>query len=480
MSLTPQQWLNRPGMFRCILVEADYLEGGQLKTLYLSNYAYRSSPTDNAPNRVYKNWINKSSTLTFAQRMSVVLYGYTQTSTGAIEVFLHPSIEQLITDADFEGQALRVFVGSPSWSRDDFIPKFVGQGKSFDPVDNKRARITFTDKSQSLKKGVLTSLIATGSNAGDFKPKCLGQCFNIEPKLLNEVTNTYSVNDGPIEAVTAVREGGFVISPTSYSVDINNGTVTINKNVTGRITMDVQGHKESGIYLTTAEQIINYLLSIAGQSASVDTNILPSYLLGVYVREQRDIDSIIDETCLSVGGNWTYDELSQFRLMHYNGTGTVSKTIKRGQIEHGSLRIKTRLPAVKQLSVHYQRNWTEQTEGLATSITENNPELAALYRNQYSSTTDTQTVANPSAAASLELNTLIVTKADADTELARRLALKQNPKAIFEAKTILKTHTEGETASVHYSRYFNPARDAVLVGQVHRINEATDIIEVLA
>jgi len=480
MSLTKIQWLKRPGLFRCILVEADYLEAGELKTLHLSNYPFRAKPTDVKANQVYHNWLNVGSTLTFSQRMSVVLFGETTTSTSAIEFFLHEKVEALITSADFSGQKIRVLIGAPKWSRDLFIEKFVGVSKNIDPVDDNRARLLFSDFSKSLTKPVLTNAITSVENNDVFKPRCFGQCFNIEPVLTNAISRTYQINDGAIESVTQVRESGFVISPVNYTVNKSVGTITINKNVTGRLTLDCQGHVENGVYLKTAEQIINHLLFIAGQSAAVDSLVLPSYTLGLYQQKQRNIDECIDEVCQSVGANWYFDALSQFRLQHYVGITPVTDFITAGQIKNGSLRIKDRLPAISKLTLAFQKNYTPQGDGLAAVITENNPELAALYQKDNSVSSGTNTVVNSSAAEELIIPTLIANLADVQTELVRRLPLLKHPRTIYSMETTIKKHNQGSTVNVTYPRYFGGSKDAVVVGQIHRLNNPTDIMEVLA
>lgn len=480
MALTQAQWLKRPGLFRCILVEADYLEGGQLKTLHLSNYPFRAKPTDSKANQVYYNWLNVSSAFTFSQRMSVALFGETATSLSAIEFFLHAKIETLITEADFSGQQIRVFIGAPKWSRDLFIEKFVGVSKNIDPVDDSRARITFSDFSKSLTKPTLTNTITSADNNDAFKPRAFGQCFNIEPVLTDKVTRTYQINDGPIQAVTEVRESGFIINPVNYTVNTGDGTITINKNITGRLTLDCEGHVEDSVYLQTAEQIINHLLLIAGQSAAFDSGVLPSYTLGLYIRKQRNVDECIDEVCISVGGNWYFDALSQFRLQHYVGITAVTDFITAGQIKSSSLRIKERLPAISKLTLGYQKNYTPQADGLAASITENNPELATLYQNESSVISGTNTVVNLSAAKELILSTLIANFVDVQTELARRLPLIDSPSTIYSMETTIKKHTQGSTINASYPRYFSGGKNSVVVGQVHRLNNPTDILEILA
>ncbi|WP_085299248.1 hypothetical protein [Cognaticolwellia mytili] len=482
MSLTPEQtkWLSNKSNFRCILVEVNYLLAGVIKTLYLSNHAFRSEPTDALPNKAYKNWLNASSTISFSQRMSVALFGKTQTGTSAIEFFLHPSIEHLITDADFNGQPIKVLIGDPTWPREKFITKFLCQGKIIEPVDDVRARITFVDMSESLKKGALSTVVTAGPSKGEFKSRALGQCFNVEPLLIDAITRTYQVNDGEHQAITAVRENGFVIAPSNYTLSLITGTLIINKNVTGRITVDIQGAKHNGTYITTAEQMINYLLNLLGIAPSIDSNVLPTYTLGLYIKSQRDVISCIDEICKSVGANWYFDELGRFRLQLYTGKKAPTNSIKPGHIKAGSMRVKKRLPAVKKISLGYQRNWTEQTDGIAAAITESNPELANLYRKKESLLPGTNVVANAAAAVDITLSTLIVNAIDAQTELTRRLALSKDARTIYSFETPLKKHNQGETSTVKYSRYFANGKDAVLVGHVHKINNVADVVEVLA
>jgi len=478
--MTPEQWLKRPDQYRVILVEANYVFNNEVKTLYLSSHAFTSKPSDTIANKPYKNWLNSASTLSFAQRMSTALRGKSTTGTSAIELFLHPEIEHLVTQADFTKQTIKVFIGDPLWARDDFIEKFSGLAKSFDPVSENRAKIVFSDYNDILAEPLLNATIASGANKDAFVPRCFGQCFNVEPVLINNITNTYAINDGAIHAVTQVRESGFIINSQNYTVDTASGTITITQAVTGRLTLDCKGHVENGVHLTSAEQIINYLLSIKGLASAIDSSVLPSYILGLYVREQKNINNCIDELCQSTGGNWYFDALSQFRLQQYSGIGTPTAAVGSGQIKSDSLTIKTRIAALKKLTLGYQKNYTPQGDSLAASITENSPELAALFKNNELLVSDNNTVANISAAIELSSSTLIVNLADAQTELARRLALRQIPKTIYTMETTIKKHALASTVTVTYPRYLSAGNNAVIVGQVHKLNNSTDTLEVLA
>ncbi|WDE07295.1 hypothetical protein SG34_010600 [Thalassomonas viridans] len=476
MSLTTkqQQWHAQPGKKICLLVEANYLLAGELQTLYISNYGFRSLPSDSKPNQPYRPWLNAKALISFSQRMAEALYGQSEIGVSAIEFFLHPDIEPLINQADFAHQAIKLLIGDPTWALDEFIPWITAKSDNLSPVDNNRVRLKFTDRAQVLVTPVLTNTYTTGDSQGQFKPRCFGQCFNVEPVLINSVTNTYQFNDGQLEEVTNVRENGYPV--TTYDADLAAGTITFTTRPTGRITADVKGHVENGVYLDTAELIINYLLSLAGESVSVDSGVLPGYLLGRYVRDQLDITDLIDEIAVSVGAYWLYDAREQFRLLRYAGVGVSTGQVTPGQIKANGLTIKNRFAAVKNYSLGYARNWTEQTEGLAAALT---PEQALAYSQKEQKVTGTNTLINPSAGVEVELSTLLVNKADAEAELNRRLALRANPRTLYQLSTTQKHIELGVTKTLTYPRYLSTGQDGIIVGHVAQLNSPFDVIEVL-
>ena len=466
-----QQWLDTPGLFRMVLVEADYLQDDQLKTLYLSNAPYRSAGTDNPAYMPFDDWI--ISDLEFSRRMTQALIGRTTASIAGIELQLTPEVELLLTGANFAGQQIRVLIGDKSWLKSDFLTLVTGLSNGIDALGVDRARISFRDKSAALERPVATNVFVTGHSAGKLKPVCLGRCFNVSPVLLDANTKTYQVHDGPISAITQVRENGVSIG---YNADLAAGTFTLANAASGRITADVDGAKINGQWLKTAIDFAKYLTGETTISGD-----LPDYLLGLYVSDNKSVIRALDDVVSSVGGGWHYNRQGRLVIHRFDGVGSSSALVTADDIEFSSLVLKIRLPPLRSISLGYRKNWTIQADGLAGVVTEQNPLLALQSSESESKAVATNDVlTNYPAAASIEVSTLIVNAVDAATEVNRRVVLSAEPHAIYEMQAFASplAFNLADSVTVTYPQYFVAGANALVVGIVDQPIDGTAILEV--
>lgn len=455
-------WLKTPGIDRCYIIEADYLLGGVLHTLRRSTHPYRSSHADTPALTPYLDTI-----LTlpeFDRELSELFIGTSRLGIGELTLFLDDELLELINTAVFGGNQIRMYCGDASWPLAQFGQILVGVIDQLDAVSYDTAKVTFKDRAAIFERLIQQTTISTGPNTGKPAPLCFGECFNISPVLLNPVTKQYQVHSGPVSAITAVRENG---QPIPFTANLANGTFTLQNNAQGRVTADVRGAVIAGSYLTTANQLIQHIITnIMGLSApSGDT--WPNYTLGIYIDKDLSVASVMDDIAASVGGAWCFNRLNQVTKTYFNGLHSATDELTQDDIEDETLLPVRRIAPAQSVTIGYKRNWTPQPDGLAGVIREQNPELATLYEKSESvAVAENNGIATQYPdAADIIASTLIVHYSDALTEASRRAAQASVPHSVYELSAFTAPFGMqlGQTITINYPQYFNGGKLALIV-----------------
>ena len=455
-------WLKTPGVDRCYIIEADYLLAGELHTLRRSTHPFRTAAADTPALTPYPDTI-----LTlpeFDREMSEAFIGTSRIAVGELELFLDDELLQLIETAVFGGQQLRMYCGDARWPLSQFGQILVAQIERVEASSYDTAQLTFKDRSALFNQNIQPNTIATGPNAGKPLPLCFGQCFNVSAVLIDPVTKKYQVHDGAVSAITAVRENGM---PISYTADVATGTFTLALNAKGRVTADVMGAVVDSVYLSTADQLIDYLVTdVMGLPAPVGA-VLPAYTLGLYIAKDKTVTAVLDDLAASVGAAWFFNRVNQVVKTHFNGLTAPVDVLSADDIEDDSLLPVRRIVPAKSVTLGYQRNWTPQADGLAGVIRETEPELATLYE-QTESLAVIETAGVSAAypdAADIIVSTLIALEADAQTEAQRRATIASVPRRVFELAAFAAPFAMqlGQTITVDYPQYFAYGQQAMIV-----------------
>lgn len=427
-----QNWLAQVGVFRCVLVELDYLDAGTVKTAYFSNAAFVSAGSDSPAHTAYDPFVLAG--LEFDRSLAEIFTGASSVRTSDVELVSLPATQWLVS-AKVAGQQIRVFLGDKAWPKAQFQQIITGVCDGVWP-EQERIRIQFRDAARQLQQPALTERYISGAAEGELTPLCLGRCYNIKPVLIDAANHVYQFNCVPSQAVTAVRFNGAVVDAAQYVIDLAAGTIAFNTYPIGEVTADVDGAVITGQWLQTAADFIQYLLSRL--SISADISGLPGYLLGLYLTDDTDADVLLDEICASVGGYWLFDRTGQFRARHFNGIPvTKSAQITDDQNLYGTRLLRRRITPLYSYTIGYARNW-QPLSSIAASIYENDPAEAK----RLATTEQTVTITSSSVEAeyadaeTVTASTLIVTKADAETEANRRMALAAVPRYVYETQQL--------------------------------------------
>lgn len=423
-------WLAAQGNFRCVLVELDYRDAGELITAHFSNAAFVSGATDTPAHTAYDPYIVGA--LKFERSLNEVFTGRSVSKTHDIELILQPDTLQLLTKAVY-GQAVRIYLGDKRWPKAAFQQIIAGICDGITPEQSK-IRIKFRDAADVLQTPLLTARYTDGAAAEQLIPLCLGRCFNIKPVLVDAATHRYQFNKVPSAAVTAVRFNGAVVPEANYTVDLTESTITFTVYPVGDVTMDVDGAVVGEVWLQTAADFIDYIASLRGHS--VECHDLPGYMLGFYITSDISVDKVLDDICSSIGAYWLFDRTGQFLVQPFNGLpADAAVEISSDQTVFGTTRIRRVINPLYSLTLGYKRNWTPLSN-IAAVVHETAPDIAKELAEAAKTTSMQQDVvlANYPQAESINVTTLIVQPADAIAETSRRLALAAVPHFVYELK----------------------------------------------
>ncbi|RZF83706.1 hypothetical protein EXT46_05280 [Pseudoalteromonas sp. CO325X] len=416
------QWLADPRHHRCILVELQYRDEGEIKTAHVANTPFRSGASDSPAHMPYDDVI--AGGLEIARSMSEVFSGRSSTQLSSLELYLNDDTRRF---KEVNALPVTIYMGDPTWAKSDFVTVFTGICEDV-TFSSSRVSISFAEKATSLDIPVLSEHFTNGPSKGRPKPLALGECFNVTPVLIDAVNHVYQFNSTPSQAVTAVRFNGDEVSSSDYSVDLSASTITFSVQPIGSVTADVKGVVD-GHYLATAADFISYLLGLRGESVLLGS--LASYTLGLYITDaEMTYSQALDEVAKSIGAYWYFNRLGQFTCASFRGfSGAPVDVLRDDQNIYDSRAPRARLNAVQRLSLSYGRNYTELSN-IAASVLDTNAELAQRLQLKARLATGE----NTNQGDRLTVDTLIAHESDANTELARRLALKTQAHYIYETE----------------------------------------------
>ena len=450
-----QAWLKSSSAIRVVLVEITGVGGAPSSSFFLSNRPYTSKASDSPANQVYDACI--SGGVTFSQSLDLS-GGSAQLSFGDIEIDNTPSTSANSGVRDgwlgylWANKPVTILIGDATWSRADFYPVFNGLIFDIDSKSRTTLNLILVDKLQKLNVPISDVSVSGSTSAAtnaQLIPLTLGECFNITPLVVNAPNLVYQVHNGAMQGLIEVRDNGVKI--TSYTEDLATGKFTLTANPAGTITCSVQGSTLGGTYSNSLGSIISYLLRNYGSGVTVldlDDTLLKRYdnvngiatSVGIYLSDRQNLLDVCQQLAFSVGAYLTtaMDEASgraKFRLVQLQADylGAADYSVTPSDIEFHSLQLNTKVDVEGSVKLAYCKNWTPQESGLANGITPQN--VAVLNKEWfYSTVSDSTTLTAYSLKAEPEQrDTYLITKAKADAESARLLALKKTPRYIYTA-----------------------------------------------
>ena len=448
---------------RCFLVEAHYLFNGEVQVLRKATHPYRTHANDSPSYTPYGDSIVAMGE--FERDMPEAFNGKSRYQQGEITLFLDDELMAIYRVANFSGQRVRILVGDPAAPLSQFhLLLSHGLGDAL-TVSGDQATLSFSDRAAILDTPLLTATVAA---TGELKPKRFGRCYNVEPVLLDAQQGQFVAHDGACQAIT-VKEAGMVISA---KVDTATGTFTLQNAVSGVLTCDVDGAVVDGVWLQSAEQIINHLLvDVLGLHPIANPGTLPDYLLGLDVSSDESIAQLLDKLVINAG--YYYNRHDQFTLYRLANPSQAVQMLTPDDIKADSFSQVERLLPVTSVSIGYQRNWTPLNT-VAGLIAETQPAQAARLKREYNyAQADNADVTQQFPQATpITRDTLIVKAEDAQTEAQYLADFYAVPRFVFSLERLGASFAWelGQVVSLDYPALF----DATKLVTVTRLTDVMD------
>lgn len=256
-----------------------------------------------------------------------------------------------------------------------------------------------------LNTNIQTNLYtsAAGDNEDKPKPLCYGECYNVPPPLVDAALYVYQVHDGPINAISAVRDDGNALTSIgdtggvdlrtrpapgagNYETDISRGEFRVGSVPGGQITADVQGDKTGSVYVNTTADIVKRIIVDKGGLIDPDELDGASFQdfdftgpIGYYIgMTPRTVLQCVQDIMNPVGW-FTVNRGNQFVIGNFVSPEDETPTGYVSDIQVSGLEDEDAEPPVKSVSVGYKKMWTTQVFS-ASALP---PATQELYSNEY-------------------------------------------------------------------------------------------------
>jgi len=437
-------WLLLDSSVRVILMEVWYKDGaGNSRTAYFSNYPYVSEPTDTPANTPYDDIISG------VPQIKTQLVG--SSNLGTVEILNVDGEYDDYLHYAFEGHELKIYIGDPSWSRNDFRLILSGIVESIEASGVNAIKFTVRDKKKLLdiplqRNRTSTPLYPETDNK--LIPIAIGTCFNVEPVLINHQNLTYAVHESSCQ-VTAVRDKGVPLTritsgnPTAGQyLDSLDGTFRLGGSPAGQITCDVNATVQSGgVPTSSASEIVKWLalrggitqVGIDQTNFSAFPNTAP---LGYYITDDIEVSSVIDNVLKSVGGYWRFNRLGVLQIFRLDlPDSAYSITLVPDDIQARGLSVGSVDQPRYEGSIGYKRNWKIQSkDSLAGSVSDQDKEIYSTKHLILSQSDLSILDMYPLAEADEIIESLFYNMADAEAELNRRMSITSSKRFTYKIR----------------------------------------------
>lgn len=457
-------WLASDYAVRCILVEANVQINGVESTLYFANRAYATQQFETPASTLYDAVLAGSVKITEKigiDSTNTLTYGDLELNNldGALDAYL---------GYVWTNRSVKVYVGDAGWLRSQFQLIFDGVIAGIDSRSRDRLNLKLRDKLQRLNSPVSEAKLGgTGPDKDRLLPLTFGEPHNVTPLLVDAATHTYRVHTLGVEQIVEVRDNGYPITVVKQE---QNGTFQLSAAPAGTITVSLQGDKLGGTYANDAASLIQRLVKSFGRTTAqfadtdIDADSFATFAaanqqnLGLYLADRANLLTTCQDLAKSVGAQLSISRAGLLQIKRINlDFSTIEAGIRSIGIDEmymGKLAIASVSEVVAAVKIGFAKNWTVQTN-LNTGIVEGHKELYALEWL-------TETVQSNSVAAAYKLeiepqqiDTNLITRADANAEAARRLAIVSVPRTTFrfEGPASLTTLELAQRVKLTYPRF---------------------------
>lgn len=414
-----KNWLADLSAARVVLCELEYAGG----TEYVATGPYVSLPSDQKPNQVYDDILVEA--VDIETRLDSLI------SFGEVALIDDGSITEWVERA-WQGHRIRIYLGGPDWSRDDFRLRATGINGGI--TSARRGEIVFemTDQSALLDEPVDTGEMP--EDAGPV-PLALGSVYNAPAYRTSKKTLEYTASYLSVDSLNPKDSGNGVPS----TKDLSGGTFVLDNATQAELTVDIEEQHN------TPEQIVQW---VAGQfGLPVAEASLPAYTVGLYYNSETTGRQILDDLCEGLGAYWYINSLGEIVTRQHTVPMASDLTLTLDDIEQdGVSLVETEQPWAS-LSLAWGRNYTPLSQ-VAGVVEDNSADKAARLKREWSKSKAEQDTDDYPLAEDVERESCISDSSDAKTERDRLLALRSVRGDTWELNGFMPPVEVGQTVDV--------------------------------
>lgn len=451
------------------LVEIDAHTGAASTTLRYGTCTYVTKPGDTPANTVFKGVIIDAGSFTQHMFSNSRTMGEASMELGDLSLANMDGGLDALLGYRFDGRAVRLLRVSPDAAFSTSVLVYLAVVERLDAMDGDILRLRFYDRRREIDKPLLVNRYGgttTGAGnsadgppdmAGQLKQKVWGRALNVEAVIPNPfdpilqftdgAANAIElfdggvalINDGDSGSISALRAAS--INPGHYRTCLALGLARPGGTLGNRPAFVWTAHVTVGATTPdrTAGKVAEQLLAHMGltgggnidATAFAALNASATAEVGVLVSSEASALTVIREVLDSVGAYLTVDSLGRFTVGRLLAPGSPVGSISSRHLLDGQFGLEANpdtdggLPA-RQVRIRWGRYWKVHSESeIAGCVAEDDPARAAALAQEYREAvvSNAGVLAAHPLAPELSINTLLVNKADAETEVARRNGL---------------------------------------------------------
>ncbi|WP_438455301.1 hypothetical protein [Vreelandella venusta] len=413
-------WLASTSAARVVLCELDYAGG----TRYVASQPYISRPTDSDPNRIYDDLMREAVDIDTRIDGLVGFGEITLTDDGEITAWAGDA---------WRGHGIRLYLGGPDWSRDDF--RLLARGINGGLMSATRGLITFEMVDQSA---LLDEVIDTGQlpdNAGPV-PLALGSVFNAPAYLLTASPYEFKASFLAVTALNPKDNG----NPVSHTDNLASGSFELAAGIVGALTVDIEEQHN------TPTLIAQWVAAQYG--ITVDDIEMPAYTVGLYYNSEASGAQILNDLCDGLGAYWYLNATGELVVRQRTLPTVADVTLVGDDIRDGQITLSETQAPWSALTLRWGRNYSTLSQVAGTV-----GEVAAdRLRREWSEVRGTQSLPDYPLAEERAISTPISNATDAATERDRLLLLHSERRDVYSIETFLPIIDVSDALSVIHPR----------------------------
>lgn len=414
-------WLADLSAPRIVLCELDYAGG----TEYVSTHPFISKPTDSAPNRIYDDLLVEA--IDIETRIDGLI------SFGEITLVDDGEISHWV-DRAWQGHGIRLYLGGPGWSRDDFRLHAVGINGGI--TSARRGEITFEMTDQSA---VFDEPIDTGSLPDDAGPVplALGSVYNAPAYRTSDGTKyEYKASFLPCLSLTPKEGGSSAVTVTNHPAE---GRFVLDAPALLELTVDIEEEHN------TPTKIAQWVADYYGKDVAEIS--LPDYTAGVYYNGEVNGRQILD----ALPGYWYLDRLDRLVVRQHAIPTSADVTLFDDDIEYDQIALSETQPPWDSLTLKWGRNYSPLNQVAGVIVDESAAEAARLTR-EWSESKAEQALPDYPLAEEVTRESCIADATDAATERDRLMTIRSVRRDVYSIDVFMPVVDVGQSIAVEHPR----------------------------